>query len=209
MAYVEILSTTTSSIRVQLSDCDTTYGATDRVLRWYLNGSLKTTMSLGAYVSSGAAYTFSGLSSGTRYDIKAAVTNTIWDAEFLETAWTDSIPVVPRPSNWNWSTAEVNAFNNNGLTTALSRVRWNAFLDKINEFVSYVNTRDSRSFSNLPSSCYMGADKKLYASSFNVVVNKIKEITRDSMSGITIPRSTGDPIKGVYFPYMSSILNTL
>jgi len=41
------------------------------------------------------------------------------------------------------------------------------------------------------------------------VVEKIGELTGNSMSGITLPRARGNPIKGVYFTYMSNILNSI
>ena len=208
MAYVAILSTNESSIRVRLDDCDTSYAASDRSLLWYLDGVLKTTTSLGAYAYSSSAYTFSGLSANTSYYIEAVVTNGRWSASFTATAQTSGISAL-RPTNWTWTSDETNAFNNKGSTKALSRVRWNAFLDRINSFVDYVNAAHGRSIVRLSNDYYMGTDKKMYANSFNKVVEKIGELTGNSMSGITLPRARGNPIKGVYFTYMSNILNSI
>lgn len=207
-AYISVLGTSRDSISVQLAGCDTSYSKGDRSLYWYLNGSLKHTTSLGAYVYSGGDYTFYGLTPDTGYNILAIVTNGNWTSEFSAYIWTDRRSVI-RPSDWNWTSSEIHAFNNNGSIKALSQSRWNSFIDRINAYVDYVNDLDRRSISHIPSSCYMGSDKLMYATSFNQVVEKIKEITGHSLSGITLPRKRGEPLKGAYFPYMSNILNSI
>ena len=75
MAYITATSTTSSSITVKLAGLDTGYSGSARTVYWYINGTYKTSKSLSNGVSSGAAYTFTGLSAGTFYEIEADVYN--------------------------------------------------------------------------------------------------------------------------------------
>jgi hypothetical protein len=73
MAYIELRSTTTSSLTVRLNGLGN-YSYDDRATHWYLNGTDKATVSgPSANATYGAQYTFSGLSPSTTYTIKAVV----------------------------------------------------------------------------------------------------------------------------------------
>jgi len=82
MAYISVLSTTESSIRVQMRGLDTTYERADRVCTWYLNGRRNGISTLGGKISSGGTYTFSGLKVGTTYNISVSITAPGWTRVF-------------------------------------------------------------------------------------------------------------------------------
>lgn len=110
-------------------------------------------------------------------------------------------------TGFDWTSAELNAFNNNGDIKTLTRDRWNAFLDYVDRCVDYYNAKNGTSYSKLSSSVRMGTDRIMYASSFKSVCQKINDITQTTMSGITLSQIvSGNPIKGSYFPYMLDFL---
>lgn len=46
-----------------------------------------------------------------------------------------------KPSPWSWTTTELNALNNQGAFNTITATRWNSFLDKVQEFINYYNTK--------------------------------------------------------------------
>lgn len=110
-------------------------------------------------------------------------------------------------TGFDWTSSELNAFNNNGDIKTLTRERWNSFLDYVDRCVDYYNAKNGTSYSKLSSSVRMGTDRIMYASSFKAVCQKINDITQATMSGITLSQIVkGNPIKGSYFPYMLQFL---
>lgn len=110
-------------------------------------------------------------------------------------------------TDFDWTSSELSAFNNNGDIKNLTRERWNSFLDYVNRCVDYYNAKNGTSYSKLSSSVRMGTDRIMYASSFKAVCQKINDITQATMSGITLSQIVkGNPIKGSYFPYMLQFL---
>ena len=75
MASISVTSTSTSSISCRIIGLDTSYSYSGRTVDWYLDGSYYSSRTLGAGVSSGASVTFSGLDEGTRYSIRAVISN--------------------------------------------------------------------------------------------------------------------------------------
>lgn len=102
MAYVEIINSTTNSIIARLADMDTSYSADNRVCVWYLDGVQKATQNFSGGISEGANVTFSGLSSGTEYEITATVSANSWSRNFTTTATTEHIT----PSITSFSVAQ-------------------------------------------------------------------------------------------------------
>ena len=76
-------------------------------------------------------------------------------------------------TDFNWTSSELSAFNNNGDIKNLTRERWNSFLDYVNRCVDYYNAKNGTSYSKLSSSVRMGTDRIMYASSFKEVCQKI------------------------------------
>jgi len=92
-------------------------------------------------------------------------------------------------SKWSWTTAEINAFANHGEIRTLTRTRWNAFIDKVNEIVDRFNAYmpgsnwiytaepdvvyTAKTLPKVGSSYYMGTNKILYASSWNEILRVI------------------------------------
>lgn len=112
-------------------------------------------------------------------------------------------------TGFSWTSSELDAFENNGKTTELTRTRWNEFIDYVNRCVDYFAAANGESYSKLSSSVKMGSDKVMYADSFIEVCEKINEITESTMSGITLSRiEPGAEIKGAYFPYMLDYLQS-
>jgi len=105
-----------------------------------------------------------------------------------------------RPSNWTWTTAELNAFNNHGSLTTLTYSRWNAFLDRITEFEVYKYGSALTTFDKMTSS-----DKTLTAARFNQARFAIGSMYP---TGIT-NKSSGDPVLGSYFITMANSLNSI
>ncbi len=105
-----------------------------------------------------------------------------------------------RPSNWTWTTAELNAFNNHGSLTTLTYSRWNAFLDRITEFEVYKYGSALTTFNKMTSS-----DKTLTAARFNQARFAIGSMYS---TGIT-NKSSGDPVLGSYFITMANSLNSI
>lgn len=64
MAYIGVVSSTESSVKVRLYGLSVEYAGNDRVCTWYLNGKRRGTSKLGAKVASGGDYTFTNLSAG-------------------------------------------------------------------------------------------------------------------------------------------------
>lgn len=115
--------------------------------------------------------------------------------------------VLTKPTTWYWASAETNAFNNHGDITNLTKDRWNTFISKINSCITYKNQTSGTSYSLIPSSAMMQSDKILYATSWNVIVSKLQQITNIN-SSVPINASSGNTIVGAYFIYLSDALNS-
>jgi len=106
-----------------------------------------------------------------------------------------------RPEDWEWTTSELNAFNSNGFTTEISYLRWNDFIDRVNEFAVY------KGVSQLPTSVKMtSSDKNLYASDFVQIAQKIHEMSGAVASELLNVQS-GDDVYGWYFPHLATALS--
>jgi hypothetical protein len=116
----------------------------------------------------------------------------------MDTYSTQASPL--RPSNFYWTTAELNAFNNHGSLTTLTYSRWNAFLDRITEFEVYKYGSAQTFFNKMTSS-----DKTLTAARFNQARFAIGSMYP---TGIT-NKSSGDPVLGSYFITMANSLNSI
>lgn len=75
MAYIELSSRTSSSLKVYLAGLDSSYTGTKRNVKWYANGTLKKSTTINNGITQSPTVTLSGLSASTRYTIKCVISN--------------------------------------------------------------------------------------------------------------------------------------
>lgn len=120
-----------------------------------------------------------------------------------------------RPGYFYWTTAEKNAFTGKGATTELTAVRWNAFVDNINDILRYKGLTSARTESELygvPKGTYMDDFVKnakgesggtFYANCFNIARHSI-----GAMNGTGIlTKYSGDKVLGSEFITLQNKLN--
>lgn len=146
------------------------------------------------------------LSPKTTYtvDIKAQYNGTWYPISNNGFAFTTSSA---RPSNWSWTTAETNAFNNKGAVATLTWDRWNSFIDKIIEFRNYKNLSTyvnvdgtSNSISNAK---VTSNNKTLTALKFNITRVAIGEMNSTGISNVV----KDGTVYGSYFITLKNSLN--
>lgn len=212
MAYIGVTSTTESSITVRLYGLDTNYASSDRVCTWYLNGSRKGTSTLGAKVSSGGSYTFSGLTAGTSYDISVSITAPGWTntVELDTTAETDDVSVEP----WSWTDsngsasasqtrAAYSAVRNNGSLSDFSYLVWNDLVDKVYEVLDSAGNSWNSRYATYAATKMSSSDKTLTASRFNSLRYNIGLHYSTGINEV----SKGDTVYGWYFITLANCLN--
>lgn len=113
------------------------------------------------------------------------------------------------PKSWEWTATENAAFTGQGPITTLTRDRWNQFIVKINECISYSDTYNGSSIGTINESYKMQSDKIMYADSFSQICQKLNSLcSRNGVSGCGVSQvSKGDTIYGSYFVSMASALN--
>lgn len=128
-----------------------------------------------------------------------------YDGNFVEKLERTITISIEKPSNWSWTTAEQNAFNNKGVITALTRTRWNAFLDWLITVIAYANNAYNAGYDTILSANKMGTDKILYASAFNNIHAKVRQL---GATGIPSTVYKGGIIYGSYFTSLASTANS-
>lgn len=197
MAYINVLSTTERSIRVNVGGLQEEYASADRVCTWYLNGDYKGTSWLGAHVSSGGAFTFSGLSPGTWYSIDVSIEGNDWGftVDLSTSEMTDEHRVYP----WSWWSSIVS-----GGEIQISASEWNAFCSRINEVRVYA------AYPQLPS---YGAFETAFSGSpiSASIVNHAIWAIRAMNPPITPPRevSPGQKVTADFFISLKNALNSM
>lgn len=109
-----------------------------------------------------------------------------------------------KPSQWSWTQAEVNAFENNGAISTLTWQRWNAFVDNVIAVAKW-KIGDSYTQYNLANAKMSADSKVLTANRFNLVRNAIGGMNSQG-SGISVVKS-GDRVMGWYFTQLRDRLN--
>lgn len=214
MAYISVLSTTDSSIRVQMSGLDTSYERSDRVCTWYLNGNRKGTSRLGGKISSGGAFTFSGLKAGISYNISVFITAPGWiqGVELDTTAETDLPSIEP----WSWSksngsasasqtSAAYSAIRNKGGLSSFSYLVWNDMVDKVKEILDAKGMTWNNAFMSYTATRMSGGDKSLTATRFNSLRYNIGLIYSTGINTV----SRGDIVYGWYFITLANCINNM
>lgn len=144
--------------------------------------------------------TLTGLSSGT-YTYYCYVYNSTYGYYYKVGSVT--FTVGPAIEKWEWTAKEKAAFESNGAFNVLTAARWNEFLDWCNTVIEYKNgTTISKSY-------YGSKNQPLYASSFNVITQRIGAVTSALSSDVKATKKSGDIIYGWYFTHLAAALNTL
>lgn len=214
MAYISVVSTTETSIRVQMAGLQTEYQKSDRVCSWYLDGSYKGRTTLSGGISSGGTYTFSGLKSGTGYEISVSITAPGWDYTVdLDTyAETDEPSVDP----WDWyssngsasasqTQAAYNAVRNKGKLSSFSYLVWNDMVDKVYEILQANGDSWNNNFASYSATKMSSGDKKLTATRFNSLRYNIGIHYSTGIN--TVYR--GDVVYGWYFITLADCMNAM
>ena len=211
MAYIKIVLTTQSSISVKMASLDSSYEHSDRICSWYLDGVFKGKSFLGASVSSGGLFTFSGLSAGTSYSIFVSISSpNMQTRTFSVTATTQKKTV----SRWSWSASNgsataaetqrsYNSLFNNGNVSDFSYKVWNDLCDKTYEAIeaagSYWNTR----YTTFSGAKMSSSNKVLTAEKFNSLRLNIGGHVSTGIQEV----SSGDVVYGWYFTTLARCLN--
>ena len=136
MASISFSNITANSFSACVIDLDTNYQRSDRMVYWYLNGSLYTYNSLGAYVSTSATVNFSGLTPNTSYSVEATIyykltaDSPTYEEKNLFGTCTTLVSL--RPALFSWTYAKVQ-----GSTFNLTAAEWNALTTNINLVRAY------------------------------------------------------------------------
>lgn len=159
--------------------------------------------------------TVTGLSPGKTYSWSAMLgygsssSSITWLDTYTDSGLFETEQSVVKPDTWYWTLGESSAFNNKGSITNLTRVRWNDFIDRVNEAIEYGITVKKYSMSYISSSNKMGSDKIMYATDFNAVLEGVNTICwRSGVQDTSVAGvSRGGTIYGWYFPALSAALN--
>ena len=120
-----------------------------------------------------------------------------------------------RPANWSWTTTELNAINGQGLFSTITATRWNAFLDRVQEFINYYNTKYGTGVYSVISgtsspqtgnrNCKVSVSPPgiLTANDFNHIRFCIGSMNSTGLSNF----STGQPVMGSYITTITTSLN--
>lgn len=144
--------------------------------------------------------TFNNLQPNTQYGFRCRARDRNYNYEVSDwSGYTYLTTSKARPTNWSWSTAERNAFNNHGAVTTLTWDRWNSFVDKIVEFRNYKGlteyvTVGGTSY-HITNAKVSSSNKTLTALKFNIARTAIGNM---NSTGIT-DRVKGDIVYGSYF----------
>lgn len=144
---------------------------------------------------------FTGLISNTQYYIEIKVGGT----GYSDSDWAGYYATTLVSENWQWTTIERTALTNNGLTTVITYLRWNEFIDKVYEvFASDWRTSSSDGAVLSYSATKMNStDKVLTADRFNSVRYNIGSRISTGITRVY----TNDDVLGSYFITLETKLN--
>lgn len=214
MAYIDLVSTSESTITVQMAGLDTGYTVSDRTCDWYIDGSYDGSVRLGAGISSGGRYTFRGLDSDTRYSLKALITapSVAGSYTFTGSAWTDPPAIQIDP--WSWSSSNgsasstqtrnaLTAVQNNGYLTNFSYLVWNDLCDKVKEVLDAIGAPWDSYYASYSSTRMSSGDRYLTAKRFNSLRYNVGSYYATGINEV----SRGDIVYGWYFVTITNSLN--
>ena len=192
MAIITAYNITTTSFSCRLDELDTSYGNAERTCAWYLNGTLRGTVTMPNKISSGGNFAFSGVSASTTYSVRAVITYTGGTTALTASVTTASSS---RPTNWAWSSTVAS-----GSAIRISASDWNSFCSRINSFRSYKGL-SSYSFTSV------SPGYSISASRVNQARTAIDEISGHG----TLPSqaTTGGRISASFFNGLKDALNAI
>lgn len=211
MAYINLLSTSETSIRVNVAGLQEAYASNDRVCDWYLDGQYKDSTTLGAGASSGGAITFRGLSPGTWYSIEVIISGNGWTNPALSEYFMTN---ERRIAEWSWfasngsasaqQTGEAfDAVKFGYETTNFFYLVWNDLVDKVNEVIIAAGGTWSDMYATLSETKMSFADRNLTAKRFNALRQNIGSRYSTGIQEV----SPGDTVFGQYFITLTDKLN--
>lgn len=212
MAYIGVVSSSSTSVKVRIYELDSGYASSDRVCTWYLNGNRTGTSTLDANISSGGDYTFTNLKANTTYDISVSITAPSWTytVDLDATIKTESSVVEPwswRSSNGSASTHQTqqayDAVSHNGSLNDFSYLVWNDLVDKVKEVLDALGYSWNSKFDSYNGTKMSSSDKSLTATRFNSLLYNISAHYSIDIDKV----STGDIVYGWYFITLTDCIN--
>lgn len=213
-AYIYTVSSASSSVTVALAGLDTSYAQSNRTCSWYLNGTYKGQSTLGAYISSGGNFTYTGLSSGTTYSIYVVISAPNWanSTTLYGSITTTALSI----SLWSWTSsngsataaqtqAAYNAVTNKGSLSSFSYLVWNDMVDKIYTYRTAKSNGWANNYATYSATLMTSSDKVLTAVRFNSFRYNIGSLYSTGITDV----SKGDIIYGSYFITLTDCLNSL
>ena len=214
MAYINLLSSSETSLRCNVSGLQTDYNGAARSIYWYLDGQYKSRVSLANLVSSGGAYTFSGLSPGARYYVSCTITidTGAWETNLGDYFTTDS-RVIPKPNKWSWSSSNGPEYNasasqtsraysaaaGRGYLSDFSYLVWNDLCAKVNEIRSFVGTPWNSEYASYYATQMTSSNRSVTAAR----MNSLRYNVNTSLSRVT----TGGTIYGSHLLEIANAIN--
>lgn len=210
MAYIQVTSTSETSITVRMNGLDTSWNEGIRTVYWYIDGTMDGTSTLQNQVSYGGSYTFRGLNAGTSYYIQAEVKATGLDVWFETNAQTNSASIQP----WSWSSSNgsatasetqssYNSLFNNGNVSDFSYKVWNDFCDKVYEVIQATGGSWNSQYTTYQNAKMSSSNRILTATKFNSLRKNIDVGYNTDIGEV----STGDIVYGWYFTTFARCLN--
>lgn len=111
---VSLLDKTGTTITTKVTGLDSSYSRADRTVKWYLDGTLKTTVSLGAGITETPTYQFTGLSPYTAYTVKATIS-------YTENGTTKTKDVSSTLRTANWASQSMSSIS---MSSSAKTVTW-------------------------------------------------------------------------------------
>ena len=182
MAGISYVSSTETSITVNIVNMDTTYNGAQRTVYYSLDGVLKGSRTLPNLSSSGGQFTFSGLSPGTWYVVSARITiaTEAWEVNLVDEFQTDEAAVV-LPDKWSWYASNSpqyeatamqtrNAYyavTGGGSVADFAYEVWNDLCYKVAEIREYVGSGWDTTYANFSNTLMTWSNRTLTARRFN------------------------------------------
>lgn len=213
MAYIQITSTTESTISARMTGLDTSWNEGTRTVYWYIDGVMDGTSTLPNGVSSGGSYTFRGLEPSTDYEIQAEVkAATGLDIWFSETARTDDPEIQVDP--WSWTSSNGSASSaqtqraydalfDHGYLSDFSYLVWNDLCDKVQEVLDATGDSWDSEYASYNATRMSSNNRQLTARRFNSLRFNIGSHESTGIQEV----SKGDTVYGWYFTTLANSLN--
>lgn len=231
MAEIEVVSSSTDSLTLQLCNLSEELSQGERTTSWQLGSFWKSGANIPNNASSGGQVTFSGLESGTEYYVFCEVYfGSTWLATIDGYVTTDSEweepdePDIPSVyiEKWSWSksngtateedvqkTLLVHMFPSVYSTKYFSHKVWNDMVDKVAEIRGAMGWEWDSYYAYQDDTKMLYGDYHLYAYQFNSIRNNIELVGKhlDIKSEIPHKVYSGDDVLVSYFTILTDYMN--